>query len=86
MITKKELEKLRVSHSRLNKELHYTIGGTIEKQVHSALEAERINKLKQGEYKLQKALEKMRHEQVFSSRKGLAKAHFNHKQNQTQEV
>ncbi len=83
MITKKALEQLRVSQPKLNNELHYTIGGSIEAQVHSEVEAQRVHKLKHGEYRLQKALQEMRHDYAFSSRKGLAKAHFNQ---QTKEV
>ncbi len=83
MITKAELEQLRVSQPKLNNELHYTIGGTIETQVHAAVETERVSKLKHGEYRLQKALEEMRNNHVFATREGLAKAHFNQ---QSQEV
>ncbi len=80
MITKMELERLRSTRPSHNNELHYTIGGAIEQQVHSSLEAERIGKLNQGDRRLQEALEEMRHEQAFKTREGLAKAQFNQTQ------
>jgi hypothetical protein len=80
MITKMELERLRSTRPSHNNELHYTIGGAIEQQVHSSLEAERIGKLNQGDRLLQQALAEMRHEQAFKAREGLAKAQFNQAQ------
>jgi hypothetical protein len=77
MITKKALEQLRVSQPKHNHELHYTIGGSIEAQVHSSVEAERIGKLNNGDRRLQESLEQLRNDYAFSSREGQAKAHFN---------
>ena len=79
MIHKDELERLRRERPANNSEVHYTIGGTLETQVHSTLESERIGKLNQGDRRLAEALEDLRHEHAFSSRQGLAKAQFNSK-------
>ncbi|MCJ8274572.1 MAG: hypothetical protein MJK04_34885 [Psychrosphaera sp.] len=80
MITKAELERLRSTRPSHNQELHYTIGGAIETQVHSSLEVERIGKLNRGDRRLQEALADLRHEQAFKTREGLAKAQFNQTQ------
>lgn len=77
MITKMELERLRAARPRHNNELHYTIGGTIEQQVHSSLDAERIGKLNQGDRRLQEALNELRQNYELKTREGLAKAQFN---------
>ena len=79
MITKAELERLRSTRPSYNQELHYTIGGAIEQQVHSSLEAERIGKLNQGDRRLQEALADLRQNYDLKSREGLSKAQFNAK-------
>ena len=76
-VTKTDLEALRAAKPVKNNELHYTIGGTIETQVHSSVEAERIGKLNRGDRTMQVALLKMRHDRTFSAREGYAKAQFN---------
>ena len=79
MIHKDELERLRRDRPTNNAEVHYTIGGTIETQVHSTLESECIGELNQGDRRLAEALEDLRREHAFSSSEGLIKAQFNSK-------
>ena len=79
MILKAELDALRAHSPQQDNELHYTIGGVIEQQVHADIETERIKKINNGDNRLQDELEKLRHDYAFSSLKGLSKAQFNNK-------
>ena len=76
MITKEALERLRSERPQRKTELHYTIGGAIEAQVHSSLEAERIGKINRGDRAMNKAVQDFRHNMAFKSRAGQAKAQF----------
>jgi hypothetical protein len=78
LTTKLMLDQLRADRARNVKHLDYTMGGPIGATVVSSVEAQRERKINQGERTLQNALQKMRTDQSFSSREGLAKAHFNH--------
>lgn len=72
------LDQLRAERAHLKPQLDYTIGGAIETTVHTDIEKERDQNIKDGEHTLQQALHEMRREQALSSHSGLAKAHFNH--------
>ncbi len=75
MITKDELKRLE-QPSRQNKELHYTIGGSVESAVHSNLESERISKLNKGHRIMNKAVQQFENNMAFKSREGLAHSQF----------
>lgn len=76
--TKAMLDQLRAGRARNHQHLDYTIGGTVEASVASTVEAERERQINQGENILKNALQKLRTDQSFASREGMAKAHFNH--------
>lgn len=76
MVTKDQLDLLKQTHPKLNKELHYTIGGTVETLVHSTLDAERIGELNKGDRLMNEADQTFRHNMAFKSREGLAKSQF----------
>ena len=71
------LDQLCAERAQLKSHLDYTIGGETETLVHTSIEKEREQNIRQGEHTLQQALHDMRREQVLSSHNGLAKAHFN---------
>ena len=48
MVTKDAIEKLERDRPNLNHEVHYTMGGTVETQVHSTLMAEREGAITRG--------------------------------------
>lgn len=75
MITKDELELLE-RRPEANKELHYTIGGTVEAAVHSNLEAERTSKLINGHRAMSAAVKTFRNNMAFKAREGLAQSQF----------
>lgn len=75
MYTKEYLDRLRASRPKRNKVLNYTIGGTIETQVHSNVEAERIGELNRGDRAMNTASQRFK-DNILKTRKGLAKAQF----------
>lgn len=76
-ITKAALEKLEADRPQYNKTLDYTIGGTMETQVHTSLEASRNYALRSGHKRMHEVSEKLQTDHVFASNKGRAKAQFN---------
>lgn len=76
--TKAMLDQLRAERARKTVHLDYTIGGPVEFIVDSTVAAERERRIHQEESTLKTALQKLRYEQSFASREGLARAHFNH--------
>ena len=83
MITKHALEQMRAARPITNAELTYTIGGTVEAQVRSTVEIERLARIQAGDICLQQALHKLRHDQAKAFNHGIAKQHFN---KSTQEI
>ena len=77
MITKHALEQMRAARPISNAELHYTIEGTIETQVRSTVEIERLARIQEGDVCLQQALHKLRHDQTKAFNHGTAKQKFN---------
>ena len=75
MITKEQLELLERPLQQ-NKELHYTIGGTVETVVHSSVDAERIVRRNKGHRIMNEAVQDFRNNMAFKSREGLSKAQF----------
>ena len=80
MITQEMLDRLRAERATPRARMDYTIGGTVEARVNTALEAEREQKIARGEAQLRQALENFRREQSVAAHKNLAKAKFNHHQ------
>ena len=78
VITKAMLDQLRAERLHKKAQLDYTIGGPIQAYVVTTIETEREKRIKQGERTLQNALHDMEREQALSSHRGLAKARFNH--------
>lgn len=76
--TKAMLDQLRAERARKTEHLDYTIGGPVEFIVDSTVAADLERKINQGENTLRNALQKLRQDQSFASREGMAKAHFNH--------
>lgn len=76
--TKAMLDQLRAERARNTEHLDYTIGGPVEAVVDSTVAAARERKINHDEATLKNALQKLRQDQSFASREGLAKAHFNH--------
>lgn len=76
-ITKAALDKLEAERPKHNKTLDYTIGGTIETQVHSNVEASRNYALRSGHKRIREISDKLQTDHVFASNKGHAKAQLN---------
>lgn len=84
MITKSMLERLRLQRARPMRTPAYTIGGSIQAEVDTRLHKRRESQLAQGERTLKAARQKFQTQQTFASRRGLAKAHFNHRKPTTE--
>ena len=74
--TKEELDKLRSERPTPNVTLDYTIGGAIEQNVHSCVDAERIGKLNRGDRTMAKASDKVQ-QAAKQNRDGYDRAQFN---------
>lgn len=71
------LEQLRAERNQSPPSMEHTIGGPIQRDVHSNINRERDSRIAHGEQSMQDALQNLRHEQAFATREGLAQAHFN---------
>lgn len=83
VVTKAMLEQLRAERQRPALQLEYTIGGPVEAEVSARHFAQREKLIAFGEKTLGEALAEFRAQQAFSSRCGLAKAQFNHSQQES---
>lgn len=61
-VTRKAVDRMQAERPALNAELDYTIGGTVETQVHSKVNAEREAAITTGERVLQHASKTVRQE------------------------
>lgn len=78
MITKSMLERLRMQRSCPQPRLDYRPGGSLQTGVDKRLHTLREKQIVAGERALHSADQKFQTQQSFASRKGLAKAQFNH--------
>jgi hypothetical protein len=78
MVTREMLVRLRAEQRTPNQRMEYNIDGDIHTRVVSCTNAELNKRILRGEQTLQDMLGEFRHEQAFKSRQGLAKAQFNH--------
>ncbi|PCJ62736.1 MAG: hypothetical protein COA58_16720 [Bacteroidetes bacterium] len=75
-ITRANLDSIEANRSKPNTELNYTIGGSVETQVHSNIEADRNYALTVGHKRFSELSQKLQTDHVFSANKGRAKAQF----------
>lgn len=78
-ITKSMLERLRMQRSCPQPRLDYRPGGPLQTGVDKRLQTLREKQIVAGERTLHSAGKKFQTQQRFATRKGLAKAQFNHR-------
>ena len=83
MVTQEMLAQLRAEQNRVQNAPSYTIGGTIQRDVHAQVERQRNQTISRCEQSLQEALQNMRQERAFATREGLAQVHFNYRAKET---